>query len=203
MRRDQVGAVRRAVDRYFTLLAATNGADFLAFRGTESFSFAFFTDRTGHSGSQGHTDKPAEYSADGQKTKSLKDKTTANHGLVTRVNRHGIGRARREIRTRNCRKAAGAVNQHNGDRTGSLYPELQINPLGRRIGVVKAPVACLMPARIGRLAKSLPVDARAENFRLRDPDVKCARVARRGDAEMKRARYIVRRILEQLRLRRR
>src|SRR5580658_9122159 len=65
MRGNQVGTVRRTVDRDLALLAAADGADFLAFRWTKSFGFSFFTNRTGHSSSRRQESKPAEYSADG------------------------------------------------------------------------------------------------------------------------------------------
>src|SRR5277367_1778697 len=110
MRRDQVGAVLRTVDRNFPLRAAANGADLLALRWTESLRFAFFTDRTGHRGSQRHKCKPAEYSGTREKTKRLKNKTPAHHGLIAGMYRHGISRTRRKIRSRNGRKPAGAIH---------------------------------------------------------------------------------------------
>ena len=48
MRRDQVAAIDRAVDDDFALFAATDGADFFTFGGTESFRFALFADWAGH-----------------------------------------------------------------------------------------------------------------------------------------------------------
>src|ERR1700688_1496541 len=62
MRRDEVRAVGRAVDRDFSLRPAADGADFLALRRTKSYGFTVFADRTSHSGSRRCTNKPAEYS---------------------------------------------------------------------------------------------------------------------------------------------
>src|SRR4249919_2040321 len=62
MRRDEVRAVGRAVDGNFALRAAAYGTDFLALRGTKSYGFTLFADRTRHSGSRRCTGKPAEYS---------------------------------------------------------------------------------------------------------------------------------------------
>jgi len=48
VRGDQIGAIDRAVDGDFALFSATDGADFFAFGGTESFRFSLFADRAGH-----------------------------------------------------------------------------------------------------------------------------------------------------------
>ena len=115
--RDQVRAVRGTVDGNFALRATADGADFLALRRTKSCCFSFFTDRTGHSGPQSCTDKPAEYSRDGEKAKRLKDKTAANHGLVAGVNRHGIAGTLGKVCAGNCGEAGGAIDQDDGDRS--------------------------------------------------------------------------------------
>src|ERR1700722_1486884 len=75
MRSDQVRTIRGTVDGNFALRAAADGADFLALGGAKSFGFAFFTDRTGHSGSPRDERKLAEYSRDDEKPKSRKAKT--------------------------------------------------------------------------------------------------------------------------------
>jgi len=64
MRGNQVRTIRGTVNGNFALPAAANGADFLALGGTESFGFAFFTDRTNHGGSRPDERKLAEYSRD-------------------------------------------------------------------------------------------------------------------------------------------
>jgi hypothetical protein len=55
VRRNEIRAVRRAVYRNFALGAATDGADFLALGGAESFGLAFFTDRAAQSASHRQT----------------------------------------------------------------------------------------------------------------------------------------------------
>ena len=45
---DQVRTIKRAFDGDFAFFSAADGADFLAFRGTESLGFAFFTNGAGH-----------------------------------------------------------------------------------------------------------------------------------------------------------
>src|SRR5580704_8340084 len=64
MRSDQVRTIRGTVNGNFALRAAANGADFLALGGTKSLGFAFFTDRTSHSGSHRDERKLAKYSRD-------------------------------------------------------------------------------------------------------------------------------------------
>src|ERR1700722_10207587 len=63
--REHVRTVRGTVDGNFALRATAHGANFLALRRTESCCFSFKTERTGHGGPQGSTDKPAEYSREG------------------------------------------------------------------------------------------------------------------------------------------
>src|ERR1700721_1849831 len=49
---EEVRAVGRTVNGNFALRAAADGADFFALRGTKSYGFTFFADRTRHSGSR-------------------------------------------------------------------------------------------------------------------------------------------------------
>jgi hypothetical protein len=45
---DEIGAVRRAIDRDFALGAAANGANLFPLGGAEASGFALFADRTEH-----------------------------------------------------------------------------------------------------------------------------------------------------------
>src|SRR5258708_2368975 len=67
---DEIGAVRRAIDRDFTLGAAANGADLFALGGAEASGFALFADGTGHGISSARQDSSAEYAVQQEKTKS-------------------------------------------------------------------------------------------------------------------------------------
>src|SRR5713226_6116909 len=88
---------------------------------------------------------------------SERAQSTANHGLVTRVKRHGVGRAWGQVCTRNGRKTAGVTDQDERDRARPLNAELQIDAFGGRVGIVEAPVAGLIPAGFRGLAQIMAI----------------------------------------------
>src|SRR5579872_2173866 len=116
---------------------------------------------------------------------------------------HGIGGTRRKIRVWNCGQAAGAIDHNESEWPRGLHANLQIDSLGGRAGIIETPMTRLMPARLRGLAEIMPIDARAEHFGLREANVQSSPVSWRRDAQVKRSRRAVRRIVEQLRLGRR
>jgi len=92
----------------------------------------------------------------------------------------GIGRPRRKIRAWNCGKPLERIDHNESHRPRSLHAKLQIDAFDRRIGVLEAPAGRLDASGIGRLAKIVAVDAGAEDFYLREAEVKDA--PWRGDA---------------------
>ena len=59
--RDEIGAIRWAIDGDLALRAATHSTDLLGFGRAEARRFAFFTDRAGHGLPSTDEDNPAEY----------------------------------------------------------------------------------------------------------------------------------------------
>ena len=139
---EEIGAVCRAIDGDFTLGAAADSTDLFGFGGAEALRFAFLANRTGHSGSQ------REQQPNRIPFGRSENKTPANHSLIARVERHGVRWPRRQFCPGNRWQAAGMVDEDQRYRATALHAKLQVYAVGGRIGVIEAPGARVIPARL-------------------------------------------------------